>query len=116
MPSRKMNLRTPQTTTRNRATAHLVYMNGCIHCVRFKPVFDKFARTNANRFEFKVQEKDEFLQDQAQGLQSRFIHPEGFPSTYIFDKYGNLTDTITGFGPDTLNTIAQALVNAEHKA
>ena len=75
---------------KGRKSLLLLHMEGCGHCKKLMPEWDKFAETNNTSIVTKSVEKDD---DRA--LVKRY-GVEGFPTILLLDSNGKKLDTYTG--------------------
>ena len=75
---------------KGRKSLLLLHMEGCPHCVKLMPEWDKFTQMNNTSIITKSVEKDD---DRA--LVKRY-GVEGFPTILLLDSNGKKLDTYTG--------------------
>ena len=75
---------------KGRKSLLLLHMEGCPHCVKLMPEWDKFTKMNNTSITTKVVEKDD---DRA--LVKRY-GVEGFPTILLLDSNGKKLDTYNG--------------------
>lgn len=75
---------------KGRKSLLLLHMEGCGHCKKLMPAWDKFAETNNTSIVTKSVEKDD---DRA--LVKRY-GVEGFPTILLLDSNGKKLDTYSG--------------------
>ena len=75
---------------KGRKSLLLLHMEGCPHCVKLMPEWDKFTKMNNTSITTKAVEKDD---DRA--LVKRY-GVEGFPTILLLDSNGKKLDTYNG--------------------
>ena len=75
---------------KGRKSLFLLHMEGCPHCVKLMPEWDKFTQMNNTSIITKAVEKDD---DRA--LVKRY-GVEGFPTILLLDSNGKKLDTYSG--------------------